>query len=189
GKNLAHGVFRRLRFIEERQAMAMECLACFGERETPRCAVYETHAELSLQRSDAAAELRGLQAQGFCRCRVGAEIDHFGEEIEVVEVLNGGHVAARIILCTTNMHSISGSVQGIIAQVWYLRVFVNFGGTQLCQVDAVNFWDSPLAQSQSLRPRAWCLHKAIPRAEGRRHKQPSLKGGRRNQSSLGFRLY
>jgi hypothetical protein len=94
GKNLAHGVFRRLRFIEERQAMAMECLACFGERETPRRAVYEAHAELGLQRSDAAAELRGLQAQRFRRCRVGAEIDHFGEEIEVVEILNWGHVAA-----------------------------------------------------------------------------------------------
>src|SRR2546429_5490337 len=93
GKNLAHGVFRRLRFIEERQAMAMECLACFGERETPRRAVYEAHAELGLQRSDAAAQLRGLQAQRFRRCRIGAEVDHFGEEIEVVEVLNWGHAA------------------------------------------------------------------------------------------------
>ena len=74
--------------------MAMECLARFGERETPRRAVYEAHAELGLQRSDAAAKLRGLQAQRFRRCRVGAEIDHFGEEIEVVEVLNWGHVAA-----------------------------------------------------------------------------------------------
>ena len=26
------------------------------------------------------------------------------------------------------------------------------GGTQLCQINAVNFWASPLAQSQSLRP-------------------------------------
>ena len=94
GKDLAHGVFRRLRFIEERQAMAMECLACLGEREAPRRAVYEPHAELGLQRCDAAAELRGLQAQRFRRRRVGAEIDHFGEEIEVVEVLNWAHVAA-----------------------------------------------------------------------------------------------
>ena len=73
--------------------MAMECLACFGERETPRRAVYEAHAELGLQRSDAAAQLRGLQAQRFRRCRIGAEVDHFGEEIEVVEVLNWGHAA------------------------------------------------------------------------------------------------
>ena len=65
GENLAHCVFRRLRFIEERQAMAMERLACFGERETPRRTVDEAHAELGLQRSDAAAELRGLQAQRF----------------------------------------------------------------------------------------------------------------------------
>src|SRR6185503_3831018 len=32
GKNLAHRVFCRLRFFEERQAMAMERLACFSER-------------------------------------------------------------------------------------------------------------------------------------------------------------
>lgn len=101
--------------------MAMECLACFGERESPRRAVYEAHAELGLQRSNAAAKLRGLQVQRFRRCRVGAEIDHFGEEIEVVEVLDWGHAAAYIILFTTNMHSISRSLQGIIAQIWYLR--------------------------------------------------------------------
>ena len=74
--------------------MAMECLACFGERETPRRSIQEAHAELGLQRSDAAAELRGLQAQRFRRCRVGAELNDFGEEIEVVEVLNWGHVTA-----------------------------------------------------------------------------------------------
>src|SRR5712671_3966868 len=98
--------------------MAMECLACFGERETPRRAVYEAHAELGLQRSDAAAQLRGLQAQRFRRCCIGAEVDHLGEEIEVVEVLNWGHAARRIILPRTNMHSISRSAQGIIAQIF-----------------------------------------------------------------------
>jgi hypothetical protein len=56
-KKLVHRVFRRLRFIEERQAMAMERLACFGERQTPRRAVDQAHAELALQRSDAAAKL------------------------------------------------------------------------------------------------------------------------------------
>jgi len=45
--------------------MAMECLACFGERETPRRAVYEAHAELGLQRSDAAAELRVCKPNAF----------------------------------------------------------------------------------------------------------------------------
>src|SRR5258708_4214361 len=73
------------------------------------------------------------------------------------------------------MHSISRSVQRIIAQVSYLRgVLVTYRGTQLCQINVVNFWESPPAQSQCLRPRAWCLHKEIPRAEGRRqyrHKQ------------------
>src|SRR5258705_9990676 len=97
--------------------MAMERLACFGERETSRRAVDEAHAELGLQRSDAAAKLRRLQAQRFRRCRVGAEIDHFGEEIEVVEVLNWGHAVVSIILFRTNMYSISRSVQGIIALV------------------------------------------------------------------------
>src|SRR6202035_4264705 len=56
-EKLAHRVFRRLRFSEERQAMAMERLARFGERETPRRAVDQAHAEFALQRSDAAAEL------------------------------------------------------------------------------------------------------------------------------------
>ena len=74
--------------------MAMERLACFGEGETPRRAVDEAYSELGLQRGDAAAKLRGLQAQCFRRCRIGAEIDDFGEEIEVVEVLNGSHAAS-----------------------------------------------------------------------------------------------
>jgi hypothetical protein len=52
GKNLAHCIFCRLRFFEERQAMAMERFACFGEREASRRTVDEAHAELSLQRSD-----------------------------------------------------------------------------------------------------------------------------------------
>ena len=95
-KKLAHRVFRRLRFIEERQAMAMEALACFGKRKTPRRAVDEAHAELGLQRSDAAAELRRLQAQRFRCRRIGAEIDHFGEEVEVVEVLNRSHTGPRL---------------------------------------------------------------------------------------------
>src|SRR5882762_3347037 len=95
GKNLAYGVLRRLRFIEERRAVAMERLACFGERKTSRRAVDEAHAELGLQRSDTAAELRRLHAKSFRRCGVGAEIDHFGEEVKVVEVLNWGHVEDR----------------------------------------------------------------------------------------------
>src|SRR5882724_13726071 len=49
------------------------------------------------------------------------------------------------------------------------------GGTQLCQINAVNFWDSPLAQSQSLRPPEWWSHKVIPRAEGRRQYQHNLR--------------
>ena len=60
--------------------MAMECLACFGQRETPSRAVYEPHAKLGLQRGDAAAELRGLQTQRFRRCRVGAEIDYLAKK-------------------------------------------------------------------------------------------------------------
>src|SRR5258706_11727513 len=106
-KNLAHRVFRRLRFIEERQAMAMERLACFGERETPCRAVDEAHAELGLQRGDAAAELRCLQAQSLPRRRVGAEIGDLGEELEVVEVLNRSHTGAEIILFEINIYSIS----------------------------------------------------------------------------------
>src|SRR5258708_1467405 len=117
GKNLTHRVFCRLRFLEERQAMAMERLACFGERETSRRAVDEAYAELALQRSDAAAKLRRLQAQRLRGRRVGAEIGYFGEEIEVVEVSNWGHGAAPIILSTTNMRSISRSVQQIIARL------------------------------------------------------------------------
>jgi len=86
--------FRRLRFIEERQAMTMERLACFSERETPRVVRLMRHAELALQRSDAAAKLRRLQAQRLRRRRIGAEIGDLGEEIEVVEVSNWGHGAA-----------------------------------------------------------------------------------------------
>src|SRR6202030_1874365 len=110
-----------LRFIEERQAMAMERLSCFGERETPRRAVDQAHAELALQRSDAAAELRRLQAQRLRGRRIGAEIGDLGEEIQVVEVSNRGHGAAPIILFTTNMRSISRAVQRIIAQLAWLR--------------------------------------------------------------------
>jgi hypothetical protein len=97
--------------------MAMERLACFGERETPRRTVDQAHAELALQRSDAAAKLRRLQAQRRRRRRIGAEIGDLGEEIEVVEVSNWGHGAAPIILSTTNMRSISRSVQRTIAQL------------------------------------------------------------------------
>src|SRR5207302_6676521 len=97
--------------------MAMERLACFGERETPRRAVDQAHAELALQRSDAAAKLRRLQAQRLRRRRVGAEIGDLGEKIEVVEVSNWGHGAAPIILSTTNMRSISRSVQRTIAEL------------------------------------------------------------------------
>src|SRR5258708_34597185 len=68
-KKLAHRVFRRLRFIEERQAMPIERLACFGERETPRRAVDQAHAELALQRSDAAAKPRRLPAPRLRRRR------------------------------------------------------------------------------------------------------------------------
>src|SRR6266481_1254166 len=187
-KKLAHRVFRRLRFIEERQAMAMERLACFGERETPRRAVDQAHAELALQRSDAAAKLRRLQAQRLRRRRIGAEIGDLGEEIEIVEVLDWSHVLAEIILFRANMYSIYRSVQRIIAQLASRRgsegAFV-CGGTQLCRIIVANFWDSPLAQSQCLRPPAWWLHKVIPRAARRRqyrHKQASLNGGRRNPS-------
>ena len=78
--------------------MAMEGLAGLGERKTSRCTVDEAHAEFGLQRSDAAAKLRGLQAQRLRCRRVGAEIDHFGEEIEVVEILNRSHGGAHFIL-------------------------------------------------------------------------------------------
>ncbi len=187
-KNLAHRVFRRLRFIEERHAMAMERLACFGERETPCRAVDEAHAELGLQRGDAAAELRCLQAQSLPRRRVGAEIGDLGEEIEVVEVLDRSHTGAEIILFETNMYSISRVCPGdhctdMCAQT--SNGGVTYGGAHLCQINVVDFWDSPPAQSQCLRPPAWWLHKVIPRAAGRRryrHKQASLNGGRRNQS-------
>ena len=85
--------------------MAMERLACFGKRETSRRAVDEAYVELGLQRSDAAAELRRLQAQRLCRRRVGTEIGYFGEEIEVVKVSNRGHAAAGIVLLVTNIYS------------------------------------------------------------------------------------
>src|SRR5258705_5809222 len=98
--------------------MAMEGLARFSEREAPRRAVDEAHAELGLQRGDAADKLRGLQAQRLRRPRIGSEIDHFGEEIEVVEVLNRSHAAASIILFATNMNSIRQSVQEIIAKLF-----------------------------------------------------------------------
>ncbi len=55
GKDLTHGVLRRLRFIEERQAMAVKRLPCFGERETPRRAVYKAYTKLAFQRGDPAA--------------------------------------------------------------------------------------------------------------------------------------
>src|SRR5437879_8218241 len=42
-----------------------------------------------------------------------------------------------------------------------MKVFVTCGGTQLCQINVVNFWDSPLAQSQSLRPPEWWSHKGV----------------------------
>ena len=71
--------------------MAVERLACFGERETPRCTVDQAHAKLALQRSDAAAKLRRLQAQRLRRRGIGAEIGDLGEEIEIVEVSNRGH--------------------------------------------------------------------------------------------------
>ena len=94
--------------------MPMERLARVGERQTPRRTVDQAKAELGLQRSDAAAELRRLQAQCFRRRCVGAEVHHFGEEIEVVEIINWGH-GRPIVLFTTNMRSISQSVQGIVA--------------------------------------------------------------------------
>ncbi len=75
--------------------MPMERLTRFGERETPRRAVDEAHTELGLQRSDTAAELRRLQAKRLRRRRIGAEIDHFGEEVEVVEVLDRSHTGSR----------------------------------------------------------------------------------------------
>src|SRR5260221_7058078 len=103
--------------MKEGQAMAMERLTCFGERETPRRAVDQADAELALQCSDAAAKLRRLQAQRLRRRRIGAEIGDLGEEIEVVEVVNRSHGAAPIILSTTNMRSISRSVQRTIAQL------------------------------------------------------------------------
>src|SRR5882724_2947800 len=55
------------------------------------------------------------------------------------------------------------------------HAFLTCGATQLCQINAVNFWDSPLAQSQSLRPPEWWSHKVIPRAEGRRQYQHNLR--------------
>src|SRR5258707_15064181 len=156
-----------------------------GQRWT--ASVDHAHGELALQRSDAAAKLRRRQAQRLRRRRIGAEIGGLGEEIEVVEVSNWGHGPAPIILSTTNMRSISRSVQRTIAQLAWLQgregAFV-CGGAQLCRINVVNFWDSPLAQSQCLRPQAWWSHKVTPRAAGRRryrHKQASLNGGRRNQ--------
>src|SRR5437667_10575339 len=71
-----------------------------------------------------------------------------------------------------------------------MKVFVTCGGTQLCQINVVNFWDSPLAQSQSLRPPEWWSHNVIPRAEGRpqyQHKEASLNGVRQNRMRRGLR--
>src|SRR5258708_30485567 len=89
-----------------------------GQRWT--ASVGQAHAELVLRRSDAAAKLRRLQAQRLRGRRIGAEIGDPGEEIEVVEVPNGGHGAAPIILSTTNMRSISRSVQRTIARLAWL---------------------------------------------------------------------
>src|ERR1700730_10776902 len=101
--------------------MAMERLAGLGEREAPRRAVDQAHAELALQRSDAAAKLRRLQAQRLRGRRIGAEIGDLGEEIGVVGVSNRGHGAAAIILTPTNLRSISRAVQQTIARVAWLR--------------------------------------------------------------------
>jgi hypothetical protein len=95
--------------------MAMERLACFGEGETPRRAVDEAYSELGLQRGDAAAKLRGLQAQCFRRCRIGTKIDDLGEEIEVVEVLDGSHAEARLFYSQQICIPFLRSFQGIIA--------------------------------------------------------------------------
>src|ERR1700730_12481291 len=101
--------------------MAMERLAGLGERETPRRAVDQAYAELALQRSDAAAELRRVQAQRLRRRRIRAEIRELREATQVAEVSNRGHTAAPIILSTTNMRSIPRSVQRTIAQLAWLR--------------------------------------------------------------------
>jgi hypothetical protein len=79
-----------------RQTMPMEGLARLGERKTSRGAIDEAHAELGLQRSDTAAQLRGLQAQRVRCRRVGAEVDHLGEKIKIVEILDRGHSPSRL---------------------------------------------------------------------------------------------
>ena len=95
--------------------MPMERLACFGKREKARRAVDEAHAELGLQRSNAAAKLRRLQAVCSRRRRVGAEVDDFGENIEVVEVLNWVIRGSRLFysgqMCVLYFDLAQGSLQ------------------------------------------------------------------------------
>ena len=113
------------------------------------------HASLTNARTFAAylAPLRNSEWVVYCKRPFGGP----RKCCATLRASNWGHGAAPIILSATNMRSISRSVQRTIAQLAWLRgregSFV-CGGTQLCRINVVNFWDSPLAQSQCLRPPA-----------------------------------
>jgi len=84
--------------------MAMKGFARFGKRKASRRAVDQAYPKLGLQRSDAAAEFRCLEAESLSCGGVRAKVRDFGKEVEIVEISNRGHVTARIVLSGANIY-------------------------------------------------------------------------------------
>ena len=89
GLHLGHRLRGRARRVAHRGRVAQVDLAGRRERQPPRAALHQLHAELFLELGHAPRQPRLRNAQRPARGREAAALGHFGEEHHVVEVLHG----------------------------------------------------------------------------------------------------
>ncbi len=88
GAGLVDRFLSGLRLHQHRLAVRVVVLADFGDRETPRRALDQTHAEAFLEQRDAPAQLRLGNPECPTRGSEAAVVDYRGKVIEVVQVLH-----------------------------------------------------------------------------------------------------
>jgi quercetin 2,3-dioxygenase len=88
GADLRDHLLGGFRLDEHRDAASKVLAADLGDREAPRGALDQAHAEPLLEQRDPAAELRLRHADRPARGREAAVLDHLREVVEVVQVLH-----------------------------------------------------------------------------------------------------
>jgi hypothetical protein len=114
GTQFVDRFLRRARLFQYRAAVGVEALADLGDHEAARGPLQQPHAQAFLQLGHALAQPRLGHAQCASGGRETAVLDHHGEEVQVVEVLQRaveGH--GVLFLCRNDKFNISRLIRSL----------------------------------------------------------------------------